>query len=141
MRKIIALILVIVGIWAIDEKPWRQEEPTTADNTTTYGYNTGYNYYGGYDYDYDWDNDYDDTYTMKCTWCRGSGDCKDCGGDGKSRLKGVLASFGCTLASPPAIATSAGEAAIRSNVDPAFHSQQKQLKAGRILESGCALIR
>lgn len=39
----------------------------------------------------------DDTYAMKCTACRGTGICQTCKGDGKSRLKGVLAAFGCVL--------------------------------------------
>lgn len=93
MKKMIALILVVAAIWAIDQKPWRKDEPVPYYNNTNHGY---INYDdGGYD-DY-WEDDNDETFIMECTWCRGSGVCKDCDGDGKSRLKGVLATFGCAL--------------------------------------------
>lgn len=100
MKKLIAIILVLVAIGVIDAKPWREEAVPAVNTTTSHRYNSGYTYTPSYDYDdyYDYDYDYDDDYfTMKCTWCHGSGVCDDCNGSGRSKLKGVLAANGCTL--------------------------------------------
>lgn len=100
MKKWIVLILVIALILVIDQKPWREEEVVPNTSVSTYGSYGGtgvqdYKYTYDYDYDYDWDED--DSFTMKCYTCHGSGRCQDCGGTGRSKLKGVLAAGGCAL--------------------------------------------
>lgn len=94
MKKWIAIILVIVLVAVIAEKPWVNEEDASGVNSSrTYSY-SGYNSYG---YDPGYDDQKNDSFTMKCTWCHGSGKCDDCGGSGKSKLTGVLGANGCAL--------------------------------------------
>ena len=48
-----------------------------------------------YTYTYYQDNEPVDH--MICSWCHGSGVCKQCNGSGRNDLAGVLAAYGCTL--------------------------------------------
>lgn len=96
MKKLVAIILAILMIVVIDQKPWRDDEAVPIAKTdSTYSY-SGYNYYD-YDYGYDDYYDQDDSFTMECYRCHGSGKCEDCGGSGRSKLTGVLAASGCAL--------------------------------------------
>lgn len=94
MKRFAALILAFLALYLFCERPWEPEVPATS-------YNSGYTYTGNYGYSYDYGYDYnsrdDDYFTMKCTWCHGSGVCDDCNGSGRSKLKGVLGANGCTL--------------------------------------------
>ena len=45
---------------------------------------------------YTWQQE-DNSNLYECSWCKGTGICKECGGTGKSDAHGVLAAFGCPL--------------------------------------------
>ena len=111
MKKCIAIILVLAAMVVIDQKPWRSDESASVKNDTAYAYSTQndnnysyqYGYGNSYGYGTHYNNNYDDyfgqddSFTMECYRCYGSGRCEDCGGNGKSKLTGVLAMSGCAL--------------------------------------------
>lgn len=100
MKYTCVILCALTALFLYTEMPFGEtvgdaEAPKQHNAGTNYSHYDYGSYNGYYDY-YDYSNQ-DDSFTMECNRCHGSGKCEDCGGSGRSKLKGVLAAGGCAL--------------------------------------------